>query len=184
MRLPIAYALRSAIPLKLITLRLYRRLVVLSIPFCPNIDIYFQAVDYPKNDFKLTFLTNVFIIVFIIVKAMKIFNAFLIIVIASILFMLPFTTAIHDFRTDTRTDTFAGTATGGAQTTANLSLTDFVFDDDTETIVILSDDGTDVPLLFSYNTTTRLTDMTGLAVSSNRTITISYDIDALSESEA
>lgn len=129
-------------------------------------------------------MTNVFIMVFIIVKAMKIFNAFLIITLASILFMLPFTSAIYDFRTDLRTDTFAGTATGGAETTANLSLTNFVFDDDTETIEILSDDGADVPLLSSYNTTTRLTDITGLAVSSNRTITIMYDIDALSESKA
>ena len=115
---------------------------------------------------------------------MKIFNAFLIIIIASILFMLPFTTAIYDFRTDLRTDTFPGTSTGGAETSANLSLTKFVFDDDTETIDILSDDGADLPLLFSYNTTTRLVDMTGLAVSATRTISISYDIDALSESDA
>ena len=98
--------------------------------------------------------------------------------------MLPFTTAIYDFRTDVRTDTFPGTATGGAETSANLSLTKFVFDDDIETILITSDDGLDVPSLFSYNTTTRLTDMTGLAVSSNRTVTISYDVDALSESAA
>ena len=129
-------------------------------------------------------MTSVLVMVFIIVKAMKIFNAFLIIVIASILFMLPFTTAIYDFRTDVRTDTFPGTATGGAETSANLSLTKFVFDDDIETILITSDDGLDVPLLSSYNTTTRLVDMTGLAVSANRTVTISYDVDALSESDA
>jgi len=115
---------------------------------------------------------------------MKIFNAFLIIVASAIFFMLPFTTALYDFRTDLRTDTFAGTATGGAETSANLSLSTPVYDNDANTIVIISELATDVPLLSSYNTTTRLVNMTGLTVSENRTIIISYDVDALNESVA
>lgn len=97
--------------------------------------------------------------------------------------MLPISTAIYDFRTDLREDTFSR-ETGGGETTASVTLLKPVYDNDTETIGILSSISTDTPLYSSYNSTTRLLGMTGLAVSSNRTLTVSYDIDALEGSGA
>lgn len=114
---------------------------------------------------------------------MKIFSAFLIIVVAAILFMLPLTSLIYDFRTDLRTDEFVY-ATGGAETTANVTLGKPVFDDDTQTIDILSSLGTDVPVFSSYNITTRIVDMTGMTANTSRTISVSYDIDSLEGSDA
>lgn len=114
---------------------------------------------------------------------MKIFSAFLIIVVAAILFMLPLTGLIYNFRTDLRTDAFVY-ATGGAETTANVTLLKPVYDDDTQTIDILSSLGTDVPVFSSYNTTTRIVDMSGMTANTSRTISVSYDIDALEGSDS
>lgn len=97
--------------------------------------------------------------------------------------MLPVSSAIYDFRTDLREDTFNNT-TGIGETTANVTLFKLVYDDDTETIGILSSISTDTPLYSSYNGTTRLLGITGLAASANRTLTVSYDIDALEGSDA
>jgi len=114
---------------------------------------------------------------------MRILYAFFVIVVAAILFMLPLTTAIYDFRTDLREDTFNNT-TGVGETTANLTLFKPIYDDDTGTVGILSSISTDTPLYSSYNATSRLLGMTGLADNSTRVLTISYDIDALEGSDA
>jgi len=114
---------------------------------------------------------------------MRIFSAFLVIVTAAILFMLPLTSGVYDFRTDLNEDTF-NYETGGAETTANVTLDKAVYDDDTDTITILSDLSTDSPLFSTYNTSTRLLDITGLTVSENRTLTVAYDVDALEGSDA
>lgn len=118
-------------------------------------------------------------------KAMntQIFNAFLVIVVAAILFMLPLTDAIYDFRTDLREDAFNKT-TGVDETTANVTLHKPIYDADTDTIDILSSISTDTPLYSSYDNTTRLLGMTGLADNSTRILTVSYDIDALAASNA
>lgn len=92
--------------------------------------------------------------------------------------MLPVTQAVYDYRTDVREDSF-NYETGGAETTANVSLHTPIYDDDTDTVTILSDLATDIPLFSAYNTTNRLLDMTGLTVASNRTLRVSYDINAL-----
>ncbi len=114
---------------------------------------------------------------------MRIFTGALIIILSVILFMLPITRAVYDYRTDIRMDSF-NYETGGAVTVANVSLHDPVYDDDTDTISILSDLATDIPLFSAYNTTTRLVDMTGLTAAANRTLRVYYDIDALSDHTA
>ncbi len=114
---------------------------------------------------------------------MRIFNGFLILFTAVFLWLLPITTAIYDFRTDVRTDSFAHETLLG-ETTANVTLTKPVYDSDTNTIDILSSISTDSPAYASYNGTSRLLGIDGLVASENRTLTVSYDIDALEASDA
>ena len=116
-------------------------------------------------------------------RDMRIFYAFLIIMVAAVLFMIPVDQGIYDFRTMLRTDTF-NHETGGAESTANVTLSNILYDNDTDTIDILSSISDDVPLFSSYNKTVRLLDMTGLALSENRTLTVTYDIDSLGGSDA
>lgn len=99
------------------------------------------------------------------------------------LWMLPTTSAAYDFKTDLREDDHT-VITGVADTTANLTLFKAVYDNDTSTIDITSNDSDDIPLMVSYNVTNRLLDISGLAVSTDRTITITYDIDALEGNDA
>lgn len=113
----------------------------------------------------------------------RIFYAFLIIVVAVILWMLPFTEAIYDFRTDVRTDIFT-VITGVGVTTGSVQLFTDIYDDDTSTIDLSSDDTGDDPTYSSYNASNRQLDMTGFAANATRILTVLYDIDALTESEA
>ncbi len=114
---------------------------------------------------------------------MRIFNGFLIVFVAVLLWLLPVTGAIYDFRTDSRTDTFLQETLPG-ETTANVTLTKPIYDDDTNTIDLLSSISTDSPAYASYNATSRLLGIDSLAASENRTLTVSYDIDALNASPA
>lgn len=111
---------------------------------------------------------------------MKAFWATVIIITTIFLFMLPITGAIYDFRTDIREDEFNNVETGSGETTANVTLLKPVYDDDTNTIDILSNTSDDTPAYSSYNTTTRALEVSGLAASTNRTLTVSYDINAFS----
>lgn len=97
--------------------------------------------------------------------------------------MLPVTRAVYNYRTDMREDSF-NYETGGAEATANVSLHTPIYDNDTNTITILSDLATDIPLFAAYNTTTRVLDMTGMTLAANRTIRVSYDINALADHDA
>lgn len=114
---------------------------------------------------------------------MRIFNAFLIIIVSAILFLLPLTEGIYDFRTDLQTDTFS-VSTNATATAANVTLLNVLYDNDTTTISILSDTSADIPVYSSYNITSRDLEMSGLAVSTTRIITASYDVDALEGSDA
>jgi len=114
---------------------------------------------------------------------MRIVYAFLVVVVSVILFMLPVSEAVYDFRTDLREDEFSSTTAVG-QTTENVTLLREVYDDDTETISILSDDSDDSPAYSSYNTTSRQLGISGLADNLTRTLTVSYDVDALAGSAA
>jgi len=114
---------------------------------------------------------------------MRIFYAFIIIFVSAILFMLPFTQMAYDFRTDPRTDVYTVDTAVGI-TTGNESLYDDLYDDDMGSIDIDSTLATDIPMPSSYNTTTRLLDITGLTANTTRTLSITYDYDALDASEA
>lgn len=116
-------------------------------------------------------------------NCMRIFNGFLIIFASVVLFMLPISRGVYDFRTDVREDLF-NYETGGGVTTANVVLHTPIYNDDINTIVLYSDLATDVPLFSAYNTTTRLLDITGLTVASNRTLRVNYDINALVDNVA
>lgn len=94
------------------------------------------------------------------------------------MWLLPITTAIYDFRTDLRTDTFS-TSTAVGVTSANETLLDALYDGDTGSIGIVSDDATDVPLPNSYNATSQVLNIIGLSANSSRILEVSYDIDAL-----
>ena len=65
-----------------------------------------------------------------------------------------------------------------------MTLVEDVYDDDVTTIDINSSDSDDSPLYTSYNGTTRLLAFSGLAVSTNRSITVDYDVDALQGNDA
>ena len=97
--------------------------------------------------------------------------------------MLPVTDTVYDFQTDLETDTFVET-TAVAATTANLTLSTAIHDNDTDTITITSDTSDDSPLYSAYNTTTRALDITGLAANTTRTLTVTYDIYALAGGDA
>jgi hypothetical protein len=114
---------------------------------------------------------------------LRVFYSFLIVFAVAILFMLPITQGIYDFRTDVKEDTF-NVETLGPITTANVVLHKSVYDNDPSTIAITTDRATDIPLLSAYNGTTRLCDITGLTAGTNRTMTVSYDYDALGASSA
>lgn len=117
------------------------------------------------------------------VVIMRPFKSFLFVLVAAILILFPVTQGAYDFKTDVREDTkYIETAAG--VTTGNITLVKSVYDDDTSTITITSDLYTDTPVFTSYNSTSRLVTFSGLTASEDRTITVSYDTDALTDAPA
>lgn len=114
---------------------------------------------------------------------MRIFYAFLIIVVSAILFMLPLTEAIYDFRTAERTDTFT-TGTGVAATTANVTLIVKLYEDDLGSVDVDSNLATDAPVGSTYNSTPRVLTVTGLTDNTTRTLEVTYDFAALTSNTA
>lgn len=117
------------------------------------------------------------------ITASRVVWSFLILVLIVFLWLLPVSDSVYAFRTDLRTDRIT-VETLAAVTTGNVTLFKAVYDDDVSTIDIISSDSDDSPLYSSYNATTRLLDFSGLAASTNRTISVSYDIDAIEGSAA
>ena len=103
--------------------------------------------------------------------------------VALILFMLPTTEAQYDYVTDLETDTF-NVSTGVGVTTASVQLNEAIYDDDTDTISLSSNDTDDAPTYSSYNATNRNLTMSGLSENTTRTITVTYDVYSLSSSGA
>ena len=97
--------------------------------------------------------------------------------------MLPVSEAVYDFRTDLREDEFTS-PTGVGVTSANVTLGEPVYDDDTGTIDYFSDLSTDVPAYSSYNATSRQLLVSGLTANTTRVLSIFYDVDALAGSDA
>lgn len=111
---------------------------------------------------------------------MRIFYSFLIVVCSAILILLPVTTGVYDYRTDIRTDNFAVT-TDNTSDNSTVQLFKAIYDDDISTLEFSSDDVDDAPYYSSYNSTSRALVIAGLAVSTIRTLEVSYDVDAVSE---
>ncbi len=116
-------------------------------------------------------------------RGSRIFNAFLIIVASTFLFLLPLTLAVEDFKTDQQEDIFSVT-TGAGGTSDNVIFSETLYEGDTTSISMLSDLATDNTGWSSYNSTYNRIEITGLTVSSTRVITATYDIDALGGSAA
>jgi len=114
---------------------------------------------------------------------LRAFYCFLIVMVATILWLLPVTDGIYSFRTDVKEDSFYVTTAAGV-TAANNTLTKALYDDDVSTVDLFSDLNTDTPTVYAYNTTTQVLWVTGLTASDDRTLTISYDYDALNASGA
>jgi len=116
-------------------------------------------------------------------KYMRIFFAFLVIETATMIWMLPMTPAIYDFRTDLREDSFTSD-TGVGQDSDNVTLSHILYDNDPATIDILSSISDDTLAYSSYNSTSRLLGIAGLSANTTRTLIVSYDIDALRGADA
>ena len=114
---------------------------------------------------------------------MRIFYAFLILLISAFLFMLPVEEAIYNFRTVERTSTNV-VGTGVGITTGNVTLANGIYNDDTDALGITSDLATDLPTFSSYNITTRQLIFSGLTANTSRTMIVVYFIDALTASTA
>lgn len=111
---------------------------------------------------------------------MRIFYGFLILFTAVMLWFVPVTEVTYTFRTDVAEDSFyISTAVG--ETSDNITLQDELYGDDTSTIDILSDLNTDVISVVSYNSTSRATWITGLTDNATRTLEVSYDTQAVSD---
>lgn len=114
-------------------------------------------------------------------RGQKIFNAFLIILASTILFLIPFIQAAEDLKTDQRTDYF-NISTAVGITTSNITLGEALYDNDLTTIQIVSDLSTDSVVWASYNATDRHILISALTDNSTRTLTASYNVDALGSS--
>lgn len=110
---------------------------------------------------------------------MRIFYSFLIIVCSTILILLPVTGGIYNFRTDVRANDFYVETETTENTT--VQLTDSIYDDDTSTIDLSSSLITDSPYWSYYNTSNRALAVQGLTSNETRTLSVSYDINAVGD---
>lgn len=112
---------------------------------------------------------------------MRIFYGFLILFFSALLWLVPISDGIYEFRTDAKTDT-AYIQTGAGETSSNHTLTKTLYDNDTSSVSLFSYDSDDIPVVSSYNSTTRLLVFTGMAASTNRTMEITFDTDVFTNS--
>lgn len=111
---------------------------------------------------------------------MRIVFAFIALISSAVLWMLPLTEAVYDFRTDNREDYFV-VFTEGANTTCNTTLLFPVYNNDTMTISYTSN-VSEAPIVSSYNGTTRELITANLTANVTRGLYVYYDINALSHS--
>lgn len=111
---------------------------------------------------------------------MRVVSAFIVLLAVIILFLLPITQAIYDFQTDQRQDTFNLVSTAAGVTTADVTILQALYDNDTATFEFSSNTSADVPIYSSYNSTNRSLTVAGLAGNTTRTLYVTYDVDALS----
>ncbi len=88
----------------------------------------------------------------------------------------------HELQTDATTETEAAVVTGVGVTNADVVLTNDPWQDDVDYVLtITSDEVTDVPVANTYTTATNTLNITGLAADDSRTLTITYETDALGD---
>lgn len=114
---------------------------------------------------------------------MRIFYAFLIMFIAVVMWLLPITTLVYDFRTDQATEYF-NTITGVGITSSNITLGKQIYGADTGTFDVSSNNSADTPDLGAYNHGSHSANVTGLSANSTHYLTVTYDYEAVSGSTA
>lgn len=88
----------------------------------------------------------------------------------------------HDLKTDQYVQTAAAVATGAGEVAADVVLTEDLYNDDTGSIIsITSNNVADTPVAGTYTAATNTLNITGLAASDTRTLTITYEFDALTD---
>lgn len=95
--------------------------------------------------------------------------------------LLPATvTAIDDFRLTDQVDLF-NSATGGGETTVDVTLSQELFGDETRNASVSSNLTTDAPIASSYVSGTQVLTVSGLIASESHRLTVTYKIDALED---
>lgn len=94
--------------------------------------------------------------------------------VTTFLWFLPVTDGIYDYRTDNRTDEF-NVVTDVGETSADTVLSKTLYDNDTQTLSVLSDLASDIPVFASYNGTNRAALWNGLTANATRNLDVSYD---------
>lgn len=88
----------------------------------------------------------------------------------------------HDLQCDTETQAEAGVTTGAGVVAANVVLDEALWDDSTSHITsVTSDNVADTPVAGTYTAATKTLNVTGLAESDTRTLTIVYEYDGLED---
>ena len=113
---------------------------------------------------------------------MKIVYSFLIILVAVFLWLLPLSDMVYAFRTDAVTDE-SEVDTDVGETTANFTLDNYVYNDDIDTISVSSSIN-EVPVVSSYNSTSKTVLISTLTANTSRTLGITYDIDVITDNDA
>lgn len=112
-------------------------------------------------------------------KALGVVVGLIGIVILMIIFPIVMS-ATHDLQTDVQTDVFEGVTTGAGETAADVVLTVDLYQDETAHVLsVTSDNESDTPVAGTYTAATNTLNVTGLAESDTRTLTVQYEYDAL-----
>jgi hypothetical protein len=110
---------------------------------------------------------------------MKIVATFLMIVLIGLLFMLPISTAVYDYRTDIQEEDHT-VATAALATSANVSLHLPIYLANLSTLTFSSTLATDNATPgYYYDSTSHVVQVNGLTALSSRTLTAFYDVNAL-----
>jgi len=113
---------------------------------------------------------------------MRIFYSFMIILVAVFLWLLPLSDMVYAFRTDPVTDE-SEVDTAVAVTTENITLDKYVYDDDIDTISVVSSIN-EVPVVTSYNSTSKTVLISSLDADDSRTLSVTYDTDVITDNDA
>jgi hypothetical protein len=114
---------------------------------------------------------------------MRIYNGFLILLVSALLWLLPVSEAIYNFRTDIRDDS-STVATDPAETTKDIQLFKPLYENDTSRVTFTSTLLTDSVAVATYAPTTRILSITGLTDDTARTLEIEYPYNALATNTA